>query len=347
MRDAGTPIKTRCPIAAIVSADQSIDIRTGAAAYHLHVELRQLEAFVAVADELHFKRAAEKLHIGQPTLSDLVRRLERELGTPLFTRTTRRVTLTEAGVELLHRARDILEDVAGAGAAVRRIAGGDAGTVRLGITPPVAPTLAPHLAAALGREAPDVELNVRLMWLPALQRAIPDGEVDVTITCGLVPDPPGIISEVFCAEPLVVSVRPDHRLAGRQTVCLDELSEETLGLRSADLYPASPMALRQVLEAVGISPPTVELTDIDFSARRWSEQPGVDWILTTAASSGADFLNPLIPLSPPEFLPYTLQWCPIRAATAAVGRFVNLALNVDVPPGWIELPDHFPTADNA
>ncbi|BBY28402.1 LysR family transcriptional regulator [Mycolicibacterium sediminis] len=307
------------------------------------MELRQLEAFVAVADELHFKRAAEKMHIGQPTLSDLIRRLERDLGTPLFTRTTRRVALTEAGVELLGRARDILEDVAGAGAAVRRIAGGDAGRVRLGITPSVAPTLAPHLAAALAREAPDVELSVRRMWLPDLQRAIPDGEVDVTITCGLVPDPPGIISEVFCAEPLIVGVRAEHRLAGCESVSLHDLRDEPLGLRSADLYPASPMALRQVLEAAGVAPPTVELTDIDFSARRWPEQADVQWILTTAASAGPDFSSPLVALSPPQYVPYTLQWCPIRAATAAVGRFVNLALNVEVPAGWIELPDHFPT----
>ena len=329
----------------IARADQSIRDPTGPATYHQQVELRQLEAFVAVADELHFKRAAQKLHIGQPTLSDLVRRLERELGIPLFTRTTRRVALTEAGVELLDRARAILEDVAGADAAVRRIAGGEAGTVRLGITPPVAPVLAPHLAAALEREAPDVELIVRRMWLPHLQGAIPDGEVDVTITCGMVPDPPGIISEVFCAEPLVVSVRADHRLVSRESVSLDEMSDERLGLHSTDLYSASPMALQQVLKAAGVAPPTVELTDIDLSARRWSEQTDVDWILTTSAMSGADFPDPLIPLSPPQYLPYTLQWCPIRAATVAVGRFVNLALNVDVPAGWIEQPDHMPGYD--
>ena len=63
--------------------------------------MRQLEAFVAVATELHFGRTAERLHIAPPTLSELIRRLERELGTPLFTRTTRQVALTSAGAELL------------------------------------------------------------------------------------------------------------------------------------------------------------------------------------------------------------------------------------------------------
>ena len=98
------------------------------------MELRQLEAFVAVATELHFGRAAERLHLAAPTLSELIRRLERELGTPLFTRTTRRVAMTSAGTELLARSKVILDEVA----AVRRVAAGEAGTVRLGITTPVA-----------------------------------------------------------------------------------------------------------------------------------------------------------------------------------------------------------------
>ena len=109
------------------------------------MELRQLEAFVAVATELHFGRAAERLHMAAPTLSELIRRLERELGTPLFTRTTRRVAMTSAGAELLARSKVILDEVAAADAAVRRVAAGEAGTVRLGITPPVVLVLAPHL----------------------------------------------------------------------------------------------------------------------------------------------------------------------------------------------------------
>jgi DNA-binding transcriptional LysR family regulator len=90
------------------------------------VELRQLEAFVAVATELHFGRAAERLRIAQPTLSELVQRLERDVSTPLLTRTTRRVALTGAGFELLGRAKVILDDVAAANAAVRRVASGEA-----------------------------------------------------------------------------------------------------------------------------------------------------------------------------------------------------------------------------
>ncbi|WP_162277399.1 LysR family transcriptional regulator [Mycolicibacterium rutilum] len=306
------------------------------------MEFRQLEAFVAVGTELHFGRAAEKLHMGQPTLSELIRRLERELGTSLLTRTTRRVALTQAGTELLGRAKLIIDEVEGAVAAVRRIAEGGAGRVRLGITPPVAPVLAPHLAAALKAAAPDVELSVRRMWLPDLQRVVADidGELDIAITCGLVPDPPGIISEVFCAEPLMVAVRPDHRLAGQGAVDLTDLSSETLGVHSDALFPAWTLAQRQALEAANVSPPTVELTDTDLSAGRWAAQPDVDWILTTRSVAGSHMSTPLLPTSPARIVPYTLQWCPIRAATAAVGRFVHLALSVDVPPGWLTQQDH-------
>jgi DNA-binding transcriptional LysR family regulator len=304
------------------------------------VELRQLEAFVAVAGELHFGRAAQKLHMGQPTLSDLIRRLEREVGTPLLTRTTRRVALTQAGAELLGRATVILDDVEGAAAAVRRLADGDAGTVRLGITPPAAPVLAPHLETALHEAAPDVRLVVRRMWLPDLERAIGDGALDIALTCGPVADPPGILSEVFCAEPVVVGLRVGHRLAERDTVDLRDLSTESLGMHSEALFPAWSMALRQILDSAGVRPPTVEFANTDLSAHRWPDQPEVDWVLTTTAVAGTTPGVVLRSLSPARYMPYTLQWCPIRATTAAVGRFVNLALSVDVPPGWISQPDH-------
>ena len=168
------------------------------------VELRQLEAFVAVADELHFGRAADRLHMAPPTLSELIRRLERELGTPLFTRTTRRVALTSAGAELSARSRLILEEVAAAKAAIRLVAGGDAGTVRVGITPPVAPSLAPHLVAIFAAEAPQVTIQMQRMWLPNMAEALLAGDIDVALTCGLIPEPGGIASEVFCAEALLV-----------------------------------------------------------------------------------------------------------------------------------------------
>jgi len=304
------------------------------------VELRQLEAFVAVATELHFGRAAERLHIAPPTLSELIRRLERELSTPLFTRTTRRVAITSAGAELLTRSKVILDEAAAAKAAMRRVAGGEAGTVRLGITPPAAPVVAPHLISLFAAEAPQVTVELQRMWLPNLLDAVVAGDIDVALTCGPVPESAGIATEVFCAEPLLVGLRPDHRLAGRDSVALPELAHDVLGTAPEALFPAWVLAQRQALEAAGITPSAIELADTDLSAIRWADQPGIDWILLIPSLTAAHTQTIIRPVTPRQLVPFTLQWNPSRVHTIAVARFVHCTLAADLPPGWHTQPDH-------
>ena len=304
------------------------------------MELRQLEAFVAVATELHFGRAADRLHLAPPTLSELIRRLERELGTPLLTRTTRRVALTSAGAELLSRSKVILDEVAAAQAAVHRVAGGEAGTVRLGVTPPAAPVLAPHLINLFASQAPHVTVDLRRMWLPKLLDAVVTGGVDVALTCGPVPEPAGIATEVFCAEPLVVGLRPGHHLAGRDTIALPDLANEVLGTAPEALFPAWALTQHQALATAGIAPPTVELADTDLAAIRWADQPGIDWILLIPSLAATHTQTVIRPVAPCQLVPFTLQWNPSRAHTQAVARFVRFALTADLPPGWHTQPDH-------
>ncbi|HEV2633565.1 MAG TPA: LysR family transcriptional regulator [Actinocrinis sp.] len=307
------------------------------------MELRQLEAFAAVAAELHFGRAAERLHLGQSTLSDLIRRLERELGAPLFTRTTRRVTLTSAGAELQTRAKVILEEVAAATAAVRRVAGGEGGTVRVGISPPVAPMLAPYLREVFADQVPGVEVQLERMWLPSLTGAVADGTVDMAITCGIIPEPAGIVGEVFAAEPLLVGLRPGHRLAGRDGVRLADLAEDVFGRTRPGLFPAWALCQRQALETAGVEPRvSIDLEDTDLAATRWHEQPEIDWImligsLTAAHAGTTTVIRPVEPLLP---VPFTLHWSPERAQTNAVARFVHTALTADLPPGWLTQSGH-------
>lgn len=303
------------------------------------MELRQLEAFVAVATELHFGHAADKLRIGQPTLSDLIRRLERELGAELLTRSTRKVAVTGAGQELLGRAKVILDEVAAASAAVRRAARGDTGTVRVAITPPVAPVLVPHLTGAVAEHLPDVAVSVQRMWLPDLTRALAEGTADVAITCARLPDAPGVVNTVFCSEALLVGLRPDHRLADQVEVALGDLARDRLGIPSDSLFPAWALAQRQALDSSGFTPPTVALDATDLSGSGWTNQLEAQWILLTA-SLGTPPGTTVRPLVPALTVPYTLQWSPERAQTAAVARFVRLALTYDVPSGWHLEPGH-------
>jgi DNA-binding transcriptional LysR family regulator len=278
--------------------------------------------------------------MSQPTLSELIRRLEREIGVPLLTRTTRRVALTGAGAELLGRARGIVDEVSAATAAVRRVAAGEAGTVRLGIVPNVEPVLAPHVTAALARHAPDVEIDVLRMWPPDVLTAVADGSIDVGITCGYVADPPGVASEVFCGEAVLVALRSTHRLAGASSVAWADLAGESVGLPSVSLFPDWSWAQQRILEKANISPQTIELETTDVAATGWTSQPEVDWVMTGAAVGGRDHGVAVLPITPDGVFTYKLQWNSSRTQTAAVARFVQLALTVDVPPGWVTQPGH-------
>jgi DNA-binding transcriptional LysR family regulator len=304
------------------------------------VELRQLEAFVAVATELHFGRAAARLQLGQPTLSELVKRLERELGTPLLTRTTRRVGLTAAGVELLAHSKTILSDIGEARAAVRRIAEGEAGTVRIGVTPPAAPVLAPYLCQAMAEEAPFVDVSVQRMWLPTLLGAIASGAVDVGLTCGLVRETPGISAVTFCAEPLLVGLRSEHPLANCEGVDVRKLEGAVLGTPAADLFPAWALAVDQALADLHLVPPRRELADNDLAATRWHQQPEIDWVLLIASLASDHHASVVRAAVPAYNVPFTLHWKPEGTNAGAVGRFVRLVLEREPPPGWLMETGH-------
>ena len=212
--------------------------------------------------------------------------------------------------------------------------------MRLGITPPAAPVLAPHLISLFAAKASQVTVELQRMWLPELLDAVVTGDIDVALTCGLVPEPAGIATEVFCAERLLVGLRPDHRLAGRDLVALSELAHEVLGTAPEALFPAWVQAQRQQLDTAGIAPPTTELADTDLAAIRWADQPDIDWIMLIPSLAAAHTHTVVRPVAPRQLVPFTLQWNPSRAHTVAVARFVHCALAADLPPGWHTQPDH-------
>lgn len=305
------------------------------------MELRQLEAFVAVAHELHFGRAAAKLDMAQPTVSELVHRLERELGTPLFHRTTRRVALTEAGTALLAHATTVLAAVADASAAVRSIGSGEGGTVRVGYTPPAAPVLAPHLCSTFATVAPLVRVEQTQLWLPGLLKALEADIIDVAITSGVREAPEGVVIEAFASEPLLVGLRPGHRLAAQAAVDLRALAGERLGMTEPSLFPAWTTSQREALEAAGIAPPIVSLTRTDLNAVNWLAQPDVDWVLLTGSLTAGHVDTVIRPVVPALDVTFVLLWMPSRAPSPAVARFVRHAVESRPPLGWHARRGHF------
>jgi DNA-binding transcriptional LysR family regulator len=191
------------------------------------MELRQLEHFVAVAEERHFSRAALRVHIVQSGLSSSIRSLERELGTSLFVRSTRRVELSEAGRALLPEARATLAAARRAREAVGAVEGLLGGTLSIGIMQVLDPVDLPALLGRFRREHPAVEIRLRQAGAAVLVDEVRIGELDLAFV-GVPPrDLEGVDATPLADEPMVMACALDHRLAGRDRIALRDLKDET------------------------------------------------------------------------------------------------------------------------
>lgn len=177
------------------------------------MELRHLQHFVAVAEEQHFTRAAERLMVSQSGLSASIRSLERELQTPLFVRTTRRVALTEAGRALLGEAERILAQVRAAHEAVAAVQGVLRGTLSLGTEQCIAGVHVAGLLAAFRRRHPDVEIRLRQAGSGALAEEVAAGRLDLAFAYRTRADTDQLRSLSLTSEPMTVLCHPGHRLA--------------------------------------------------------------------------------------------------------------------------------------
>lgn len=186
------------------------------------MELRQLEYFVAVAEERSFTRAAEKAHVAQPGVSAQIRRLERELGQALLDRTSRSVRLTQAGAAVLPYARAALAAAAGARLAVDELTGLLSGHVAVGTVTSHDVDL-PGLLAGFHRDHPAVEITLTEATTDELVEGLRVGSLDAAIVSVGRTMPPGIEGEVVTDQAIVAAVGHDHELAAHTTITLDTL----------------------------------------------------------------------------------------------------------------------------
>jgi len=190
------------------------------------VELRHLRYFVAVAELRHFGRAAARLHMAQPPLSQQVRQLEAELGVELLRRTTRRVDLTDAGAAFLQRAREVLAAVDAASVEAQRIGAGLEGRLVVGCVGSATYSLLPSLARTLREELPAVDFSFRgEMLVPDQAAALLAGEIDLALLRPPV-DHPGLVLTPLRRERLIVALPDGHRLAGRKRLRVADLRDE-------------------------------------------------------------------------------------------------------------------------
>jgi DNA-binding transcriptional LysR family regulator len=190
------------------------------------VDLRQLRYFVAVAEELHFSRAAVRLNLAQSALSSQVRSLEREIGGPLLVRSTRRVELTPAGEALLHDAVEILAAADGALDRARALARGEAGTLVIGSMGPAPGGLLAPLLARVSARYPRLRVEVRALDFTEIVEAVRGRHVDVAFVY-LPLEEPDLELMPLISEPRVVVLPRGHRLARRKRLRPRDLRGET------------------------------------------------------------------------------------------------------------------------
>lgn len=187
------------------------------------MELRQLRYFIVLSEELHFNRAAKRLHLSQPPLTRQIRQLEDELGVSLVYRTTRKVQLTDAGQTFANEARQILARVAHASGLAAQANRGIVGQLVLGYTP-ARTNMVARVVKAFGKLCPNVRISLRDMTGSNIQ-LIRDGRIDV----GFFPlpiDKTGLIVETLLREKYMVAMPKNHRLAGRRSIPIRELTKE-------------------------------------------------------------------------------------------------------------------------
>lgn len=237
-------------------ADSDVDRIVNAAR---SVEIFRLRYFVAVAEELHFGRAADRLHVAQPAISRQIAQLEAGIGARLFDRTRSQIRLTAAGRVLLPRARDILARVIEASRLTRRAAEGMTGMIEIGFVGSATYSLLPNILNKFRSNHPDVELVLHAMNTAELRVALVERSIDVAFARPKIDDPE-VVNERVLDEPLIIALPQDHPLAGQETIALAELAGSPFVL-----YPRQPRPsfadtiLRLCLEA-GFSPQVAQET---------------------------------------------------------------------------------------
>lgn len=221
------------------------------------MELRQLESFVVVAEELNVGRAATRLHLTQPTLSRQIAALERDLGVELFARVKKRFVLTAAGQSFLTDAQELLQRAEVAVRDAQRVQRGELGTLRLQFVQSATFEALPRLLGAFRDAYPEVVLELETMTTIEQTKALLDGRIDVGLFRPL-RQLPGLDTRVISRDPLVVALPAKHRLARRKRVALADLAEDSFVLYTRASGPSVHDAIVGRCQDAGFTPRIVQ-----------------------------------------------------------------------------------------
>jgi DNA-binding transcriptional LysR family regulator len=303
------------------------------------LEFRQLEYFVSVAEELHFGRAAARMFITQPALSQSIAGLERTMDVKLFARTRQNVELTEAGAELLRHARGLLSDREDAVAAVRRVERGEIGVLRVGVALLAEHEVAPALAA-LNDVHPDIVLDRSAAVSERLLASVRDRALHAALVhrVPVLGTIDGVEFEVIRSGRLAALVSRSSPLAERDSIELADLAEETFLAPPREFAPSALEGLRTTcLSYANFEPKVLEASTSTVPL-------GSDWrpvidgdAIALMPEETARAVQPegavAVPLEPPPEFAIALAW---RSGNGSpvLDRFVSFIRAYSSEHGW-------------
>lgn len=228
------------------------------------MELRHLRYFVAVAEELHFGRAARKLFLSQPALSRQILELEKELGTELFLRTNREVRLTVAGVAFLRHGREILSHVERSKSEARSMGRGGLGCLEIGYISSLGAQVVPRIVRAFRSQHPEVDVRLRFLIPPHHLAQIQTAQIDVALVHASAV-PKELAVEPLLQERYVLAAPEGHALARRGPVTLKELDGAPLVFFPRHIGPETHDLMTSAFRKAGVKPNVVQETFPGYS----------------------------------------------------------------------------------
>lgn len=271
----------------------------------MKIELRQIECFVAVADELHFGRAATRLHMSQPPLSLHIRNLESLMGVQLLYRTKRSVSLTPSGKFFLEKVQPLLGELRDAVDMAQRIEMGHTGKLVIGFVASTAYTVLPPIMIEFRRFEPDCRVDLCQLSLHAQLEALRSGAIDVGVLRPPVVDPL-IQTELLVREPFIVAVPADHAFAARRSVKVEAMMNEPIIMppRTSVLFKA----IQHCFHSAGFEPRIIqEVTGLKTILGLVSAGMGVS--LVPASSRRVQMQNVVFrPMMRPPVAETVLAW---------------------------------------
>lgn len=301
------------------------------------MNLRDLRYLIVLADLRHFGRAADACHVSQPTLSTQIRKLEEELGVQLIERAPRQVMLTPIGRDIVERARRVIAEVEQMRESARRTADPEAGSVRLGLFPTLAPYLLPHVVPNIRKRFPRLELLLVEERTEVLLQMLREGRLDAAVLA-LPLHEDRLETELLFEEPFILALPRDHPLARHRELKLAELSEQHL-LLLEDGHCLRDQALAVCQLAGAGEKEGFRATSLETLRQMVAAGVGMTLlpILAVKPPVPASKSICLVPFKrPTPTRKLALVW---RKSSAMSGFLHKLAAVLrDLPPGLLELP---------